>query len=201
MKRLMWVVLLAVGAVVPIRAQPPALAPVPKAVELVMEDQFGRKTDLADLRGSVVLLVFGDRKGTDVCRTLGEQLHLCWHPTAKGLPPAKAQSAPVVPLEGLKPGQVAPNVIVVPVACCGKPPPAVRTTIVRQIAKGSPDVVVWLDFAESMKGLFGLAPSEANVALIDTTGRARMKLNGVIDQPAMDKLVKAVQDVRAEAAR
>ncbi len=201
MKRLIWAALVAAGTIVPIQAQPPVPAPAPKAVELAMEDQFGRKADLTDLRGNVVLLVFGDRKGTDVCRTLGEQLHLCWHPTAKGQPPAKAQTAPVVPLEGLKPGQVAPNVIVVPVACCGKPPPAVRATITRQIAKGSPDVVVWLDFAESMKGLFGLTPSETNVALIDTTGRARMKLNGVIDQPTMDKLVKAVQDVRAEAVK
>ncbi|QJW97574.1 thioredoxin domain-containing protein [Frigoriglobus tundricola] len=201
MKRLMWVALVAAGTIVPLRAQPAVPAPAPKAVALVMEDQFGRKTDLADLRGNVVLLVFGDRKGTDACRTLGEQLHLCWHPSAKGLPPAKAQAAPVVPLEGLKPGQVAPNVIVVPVACCGKPPPAVRASIVRQIAKGSPDVVVWLDFAESMKGLFGLTAGETNVAVIDPAGRPRMKLNGVIDQPTMDKLVKAVQDVRAEAVR
>jgi hypothetical protein len=180
-------------------AQPPAAAPKP--VELALEDQFDRKVDLADLRGSVVILVFGDRKGTDTCRALGEQLHVCWHPDAKGQPPAQAQKAPVLPLPGLKPGQVAPNVVVVPVACCGKPPAAIRGAITKQIAKGSPDVVVWLDFADTMKGLFGLTPGEANVAVIDTQGVARMKLNGVIDQPAMDKLVKAVQAIRGEAVR
>ena len=120
MKRLMWAGFFAFVMIAPIHGQPPAAAP--KAVELVMEDQFERKTDLADLRGNVVILVYGDRKGTDACRTLGEQLHVCWHPTAKGQLPAKAQAAPVVPLEGLKPGQVSPNVIVVPVACCGKVP-------------------------------------------------------------------------------
>ncbi|MBN9118922.1 MAG: hypothetical protein J0I06_07145, partial [Planctomycetes bacterium] len=125
MKRSMWAAFFAFVAVAPLRGQPPA-APAPKAVELVLEDQFERKANLADLRGNVVILVFGDRKGTDACRTLGEQLHVCWHPTAKGLPPAKAQTAPVVPLDGLKPGQVSPNVIVVPVACCGKVPAAVR---------------------------------------------------------------------------
>lgn len=202
MKRLIWAVFFTfVVVITPLPAQPPAAVPGPKAVELVLEDQFERKTDLADLRGNVVILVFGDRKGTDACRTLGEQLHVCWHPGAKGQPPAKAQAAPVVPLEGLKPGQVAPNVIVVPVACCGKVPAAVRPTISKQIAKGSPDVVVWLDYADTMKGMFGLTAGETNLVVIDAKGVARMKLNGVIDQSTMDKLVQTVQSVRAEAVR
>jgi len=197
MKRLMWAAVFAFVGVVSLHAQPPA----PKAVELVLEDQFERKTDLADLRGNVVVLVFGDRKGTDTCRMLGEQLHVCWHPDAKGQPPAKARTAPVVPLEGLKPGQVAPNVLVVPVACCGKVPAAIRPTISKQIAKGSPDVVVWLDFADTMKGMFGLTAGQTNLVVIDANGVARMKLNGVIDQPTMDKLVQTVQAIRAEAAK
>jgi hypothetical protein len=201
MKRLMWAALFAFVVVVPLRAQPPVPALAPKAVELVMEDQFERKTDLADLRGNVVVLVFGDRKGTDVCRALGEQFHVCWHPDAKGQPPAKARAAPVVPLDGLKPGQVSPNVIVVPVACCGKVPGAVRPAISKQIAKGSPDVVVWHDYTDAMKSTFGLTPGETNVVVIDAAGRARMKLNGVIDQPTMDKFVKTIQAVRAEAVK
>src|SRR5262245_63114637 len=84
-------------------AQPPV---VPKPVELVLEDQFDRKADLADLRGQVVILVYGDRKANELCKTVGESLHVCWHPDAKGQPAAKAQAAPVVPLEVLKPGQV-----------------------------------------------------------------------------------------------
>ena len=126
MKRLMWAALLRVRRDRTDLRTAASRRPLPKPVELVLEDQFERKTDLADLRGNVVILVYGDRKGTDACRTLGEQLHVCWHPTAKGQPPAKAQAAPVVPLDGLKPGQVSPNVIVVPVACCGKVPAAVR---------------------------------------------------------------------------
>src|SRR5919205_1997648 len=85
-------------------ARQPAHAPQP--TELVLEDQFDRKADLADLRGQVVILVYGDRKATELCRTVGESLHVCWHPDAKGQPAAKAQAAPVVPLENLKPGQV-----------------------------------------------------------------------------------------------
>src|SRR5262245_51527641 len=186
MKRLMWVGCLAFAVIAPLHAEPPRPMPAAKPVELALEDQFDRKASLMDLRGNVVILVFGDRKGTDSCRTLGEQLHVCWHPTAKGQLPAKAQAAPVVALEGLKPGQVSPNVIVVPVACCGKVPPAVRASISKQIAKGSPEVVVWLDFSDAMKNMFGLTAGETNVVVIDTTGVARMKLNGVIDQPTMD---------------
>lgn len=199
MKRLIFSAFFAFVAVLPLNGQP--AAPAPKAVELVLEDQFERKADLADLRGNVVILVFGDRKATDACRTLGEQLHVCWHPTAKGVAPAKAQREPVLPLAGLKPGQVAPNVIVVPVACCGKVPAAVRSSIRSGVAKGSPDVVVWLDFADMMKGQFGLTAGETNVAVIDAAGAVRLKYNGIIDQTKMDNLVKIVQDLRREAAR
>ena len=199
MTRLFWLAIFALIPVAPLRAQPPAAAPASRPLELMLEDQFERKASLADLRGNVVILVFGDRKGTDACRALGEQLHVCWHPGAKGQPPAKAQAAPVVALEGLKPGQASPNVIVVPVACCGKVPGAIRGTICKQIAKGSPDVVVWLDFANAMKDAFGLTAGETNVAVIDAAGVARMKLNGTIDQPAMDKLVQTVQALRYEA--
>ena len=198
MKRLIWA---AVGAVLTLGlagAQPGAAPPL---VDLKLEDQFERKADLADLRGNVVVLVFGDRKGTDACRTLGEQLHVCWHPGAKGLPPAKAQAAPVLPLDGLKPGQVSPNVIVVPVACCGKVPGAVRPAVRAGVAKGSPDVVVWLDFADAMRDKFGLTAGETNVALIDATGRLRLRINGALDQAAIDRLVKGVQAVRYEAVK
>jgi len=201
MKHFLWATCLPFVVLAPIHAQPPRMAPAPQPITLALEDQFDRKANLADLRGSVVILVFGDRKGSDACRTLGEQLHVCWHPGAKDQPPAKAQAAAVVPLEGLKPGQTSPNVIVVPVACCGKVPAAIRSAISKQIAKNSPDVVVWLDYTNAMKDMFGLTAGETNVVVIDATGVPRMKLNGTIDQPTMDKLVKTVQMLRYEAVR
>ena len=76
-------------------AQPDAL---PKPSELAFNDQFDRTAKLADLRGAVVILVYGDRKSNELCKTVGESLHVCWHPTARGQPAAKAQAAPVVPL-------------------------------------------------------------------------------------------------------
>lgn len=180
-------------------AQPPAAAPEPTG--LVLEDQFDRKADLAAYRGAVVVLVYGDRRGTDACKALGEQLHVCWHPDAKGQPPAKAQAAPVVGLEGLAPGKAAPDVKVIPVACCGKVPGPIRGVIRTQIAKGAPDVPVWLDFTDTMKANYGLTAGEPNVVVFDATGRPRGKINGTPDAATLDGLVRTVQALRAEAAR
>jgi hypothetical protein len=182
-------------------AQPPVKSADPNPVALVLEDQFDRPADLADYRGRVVILVFGDRKGTDACKVLGEQLHVCWHPDAKGQPPAKAQAAAVVGLEGLKPGQESPDVRVIPVACCGKVPGPIKSTIKKEIAKASPDVAVWLDFGDTMKALFGQTAGEPNVVVFDTAGRLRMKINGTPDPAALEHLVKSVQGLRYEGVK
>lgn len=166
---------------------------------LALEDQFDRKVDLAAYRGSVVVLVYGDRRGTDACKALGEQLHVCWHPDAKGQPPAKAQAAPVVGLDGLPPGKAAPDVRVIPVACCGRVPGPIRGVIRTQIAKGAPDVPVWLDFGDAMKANFGLTPGEPNLVVIDAAGRPRGKVNGTPDAATLDGVVRTVQQLRAEA--
>jgi hypothetical protein len=187
-----------VAIAMPVFAQQPAM---PKQGELTLEDQFERKAGLDELRGQVVVVVYGDRKATDACRSIGESLHVCWHPDAKGQPPIKAQAAPVVPLENLKPGQVSPNVAVVPVACCGKVPGPIRSVIRTQIAKASPDAVVWLDFTDTMKTMYGQTASEANLAVFDASGRLRMKINGTPDKATMDSLVKRVQELRVEAVK
>jgi hypothetical protein len=183
MKKILFVLLFAL----PVRAADP------QPVMLAMEDQFEKKVDLADHRGSVVILVYGDRKGTDACRKLGEQLHVAWHPDAAGKPADKARLAPVV--------GGGTDVKVIPVACCGKVPGPIRGVISKQIAKGSPDVPVWLDFSDAMKTNFTLTAGEPNVLVFDASGKLRMKINGTPDQPALDKLTKNVQGLRAEAGK
>lgn len=168
---------------------------------LVMENQFAKKTDLADHRGCVVILVYGDRKGTEACKKLGEQLHVAWHPGAAGQPPAKAHKAPVAPLAGLPLGKSSPDVKVIPVACCGKVPTPVRSFIRSQVAKGSPVVPVWLDFTNAMKTYFALKAGVPNVVIFDSAGRLRWKFNGAPDRAALDQLMKTVQELRYEAAR
>jgi hypothetical protein len=179
-----------------------AQAPVmPAPADLSFNDQFDRTAKLADLRGAVVILVYGDRKSNELCKTVGESLHICWHPSAKGQPPAKAQAAPVVPLNNLKPGQVSPNVVVVPVASCGKVPGAIQKPIRAQIARAVPDSVVWLDFGDTLKALYGQTSGEPNLVVFDAEGRMRIKLNGTPDQAAMDRVTKMVEELRLEAVR
>ena len=52
-----------------------------------------------------------------------------------------------------------------------------------------------------MRDKFGLTAGETNVALIDATGRLRLRINGALDQAAIDRLVKGVQAVRYEAVK
>ncbi len=171
-----------------------------KPAELVLEDQFERRHDLAAYRGEVVVLVYGDRKGTDACREFGEKLHVLFHPAAAGQPPAKARTAPVAALQGVPAGRRSPDVVVVPVAAAGSVPAVVRDLIRTQVAKASPEVPVWLDFSGVMEKEYGLRPGQPNLAVFDAAGRLRLKVNGTPDQPTVDKLVQTIQNLRAEAA-
>ncbi len=174
--------------------------PAGKPVDLTLEDQFARPQSLAAVRGDVVILVYGDRKATDACRGLGERLHVAFHPTAAGQPGAKARAAPVVPLDGVPSGKRSPDVVVLPVACVGKVPGAVRELLRGQMRSAMPDVPVWLDFTGVMEKDFTLRPGEPNVLLFDAVGRLRLKVNGTPDKPSLDKLLQSAQNLRAEAA-
>lgn len=192
-----------------VRAQMPPAAPAPmqppeqketKPVELILEDQFARRQDLASYRGDVVVLVYGDRKANDECRDLGEKLHILFHPTAAGLPPAKARSAPVAALPGVAEGKRSPDAVVLPVAAAGNLPGVVKDLIRNSVKKASPDVPVWLDFAGTMEKQFGLKAGQPNIVVFDGLGKLRLKINGSPDQAALDKLTQTIQNLRAEAA-
>src|SRR5947209_11741641 len=94
--------------------------------DVAMQDQFEKAHDVRHHRGSVVVLIYGDRASADANRTLGEQLHVAFHPTAKGQPPERARTAPVSAIPG---AASSPEVVAVPVACIGKVPQLVRRII------------------------------------------------------------------------
>ena len=193
-KQLLSVVALALSAAGSFAASPEA-----KPVELVLEDQFERRQDLAAYRGEVVVLVYGDRRGTDACREFGEKLHVLFHPTAAGRAPAEARRAPVAALQGVAAGKRSPDVVVVPVAAAGSVPGVIKDLIRTQVAKASPEVPVWLDFTGVMEKEFGLRGGQPNVVVFDAAGRLRLKVNGTPDQPTLDKLIQTIQNLRAEA--
>ena len=188
-------ILMLAFALATIGAEPPR--PAAKSMELILEDQFGKRQELAGQRGAVVVLVYGDRAATDACRELGEKLHVLFHPTAAGQSPAKARLAPVAPLPGVP---KSPDVMVIPVAVPGNVPGVVRDLLRTQIKLASPDVPVWLDFTGVMEKEFGLRAGQTNLAVFDAQGRLRLKVNGTADKPTLEKLLQTLQDLRAEAA-
>ena len=69
-----------------------------------------------------------------------------------------------------------------------------------QMRSAQPDVPVWLDFQGVMEERFTLRAGEPNLLLFDAQSRLRLKVNGTPDKPALDKLLQAAQNLRAEAA-
>lgn len=200
MSRIVAPALVAVLLAAPVGAATPSKPADPQPVSLVLEDQFERRQDVAAYRGEVVVLVYGDRKGTDASRQLGEKLHVLFHPTAVGQPAAKARTAPVASLQGVPEGGRSPDVVVVPVACAGGVPGVVRDLIRSGVKNASPDVPVWLDFGGAMEKDFGLRAGEPNIVVFDAAGRLRFKVNGAPDQPTVTRMLQVIQNLRAEAA-
>lgn len=172
----------------------------PKVSDLALEDQFEAKNSVADYKGKVLILVYGDRDGIEASRELGTKLHVLFHPSADGKTPKEAKVAPVAPLEGVEKGKASPDVAVVPVACSGKVPGLVQGAIRTALKKDAADTAVWLDFGTTMKDKFGLTAKEPNLVVIDAQGRLRLKVNGTPDRETLQKVLQTAQNLRAEAA-
>lgn len=179
-----------------------ALAPTPTApapVVVSMEDQFEQPVSTADLRGDVVVLIYGDRDSAAANKALGEQLHVAFHPAAKGLSPARAQQAPVRPLPDLPAGARSPDVRTIPVACVGRIGPVIRALVRGQIRLAAPDVPVWLDFADVMKTQFAFAAGVPNVVVLDVDGRPRYAASGRLTAEQIVDLTAVIEGLRREA--
>jgi hypothetical protein len=172
----------------------------PKVSDLAMEDQFEKANSVADHKGKVLILVYGDRDGIDASRELGSKLFVLFHPTADGKTAKEAKAAPVDPLPGVEKGKPSPDVAVVPVACCGKVPGPIQGLIRGGLKKDAADTAVWLDFGTAMKDKFGMTAKEPNLVVIDAQGRLRLKVNGSPDKETMQKVLQTTQNLRAEAA-
>jgi hypothetical protein len=171
----------------------------PVVPDVVLEDQLEQVRDVKQLRGHVVVLIYGDRKSNDANRALGEQVHVAFHPSAKGQPPAQARQAPVVPVTGAPAGAATPDVVTVPVALVGKVPPLVRKVLRGQFKSASPDVPVWLDFGDVMKTRFPFTAGVPNVVVLDTKGYYRYAAAGTPTADGMKRLLDTIEALRREA--
>jgi hypothetical protein len=167
---------------------------------LALPDQFERPQDIAQFRGGVLVVLYGDKDGMPANKGLGEKLHVQYHPTARGKSGAEWHRAPVTPLPGLKEGEHSPEVKVLPVVCFGRMPEAVRGIIRNRVRKDSPDSPVLLDFEGRMKEQFGLKEGVPNLAVIDAAGRVCFRAAGGLDADGYAKLVKLIDALRKEAA-
>jgi hypothetical protein len=175
-----------------------ALADAPKAT-LTLPDQFERKQDIAQFRGDVLVILYGDKDGMPANKGLGEKLQLHYHPGAKDLPSTQAHRAPVSPLPGLKEGQRTPDVKVLPVVCFGKTAEVVKNIIRNRVRKESPEAPVLLDFEGKMVQQFGLKEGRPNLMVIDAAGIVRFKNAGELDAAGYAKLLETIDALRKEA--
>lgn len=175
----------------------------PLTLKLAMEDQFGTAHRLEDHRGDVVILVYSDRDGAEASRALGERLHVHFHPSAKGLPPAEASKAPVRPVPGVAQEIDQPDAKMIAVACIadisGSGFKALRSYIKSRFREVAPEVPIWLDMANQMKTQCGLVAKVPNVAVIDVDGQLRYSKAGAWSQGDFDELTRTVDKLRREA--
>jgi hypothetical protein len=200
MSRSMIAVTLALLAGAVAQAQTPAPAK-PVVPAIVMEDQFGRTHHVAEHRGDIFVLIYGDRASAAANKALGERAHIAFHPSAQGQPPAQARRAPVRPVPGQPADARTPDVLAVPVACVGNVPGLVRKIIRGQVRSASPDVPVWLDFGDVLKKGFGLKAGVPNVVVLDAAGRFRYSAAGPFTPEAVERLLGTIEALRREAVR
>jgi hypothetical protein len=171
-------------------------------ITLVMEDQFGQVHRLEDYKGDVLILVYSDREGAEASLALGRQLHLLFHPAARGLPPAQASKAPTAPIPGWPEKVRQPEVKVQAVACIanlsGRGFAPLRSYIQRRFREEAPDVPVWLDMGDQLKSQCGLQAGVPNVVVFDTASRLRYRKAGPWQQPQIQELERLVLALRRE---
>jgi hypothetical protein len=119
-------------------------------LSLFLEDQFQRSVRTSDHIGSVLALVYAERRGAPAAMALGRSLHLHFADE----PPAAAT-----------------DVRVIPVACLAEIPSLFHPLVRARVRQESPDLAVWLDFAGQMQRTFGLVPGVPNVAILDPCGQ------------------------------
>ncbi len=167
--------------------------------DIHLPDQWDKIHDLKDYRNEVLIILYGDQKGMPENKDLGEKLFLHYHPTAKGLSPAKARKEKVIEVSRLPQGKKSPEVRVIPVAAIGKVPQLVKNIIIRRVKKEAPETDVWLDFENQMKEKFGMRTAQPNLIVVDAEGKLRLKIMGKLDDKIYKQLIETVDNLRNEA--
>jgi hypothetical protein len=162
--------LISVAAIV--MAGPLALPP------LALQDQESRRLELGDLRGRVVVIVYGTRARVDD--------HIAW---GRGVDRALiARGA----YRATTPSEQRP-VRILALAQMGGVPSGLRglvRTVVRQHVPE--DFSLWLDWGDHMTALFGSGGAQSSVVVADRTGRVELVTSGAPTDAAVERVVASV---------
>lgn len=139
-------------------------------IDLVLEDQTGRRRATADLRGRVAVLVHGDRGCADEARRFGVSVNAL--------------------INGTSPHGHSP--LVIPVASIPGVPVILRGTVRAAVKAAAGEFVVWLDFWGRVRDRFDLATGIPAAIILDATGRLECLRRGPFAP-------EAVADVAARA--
>jgi hypothetical protein len=192
-------VLLLVLAVALSAAAPASAQSANRVVNIVMEDQHRSRHETGAFRGDVVVLVYADRKGAEAALELGRRLHVLFHPTAEQAAATEWSKQPVRDLPGWPAGVRMPDVRVIPVACLQEVPKPLQPVVRSRMRTDSPHVPVWLDFDGEMTRLFGAAPDEPNVVVLDANGLPYSVQMGHLDELEFRELAATVDRLRLQA--
>lgn len=180
-------------------AMPAGAQSADRVVNIVMEDQYRSRHETGAFRGDVVVLVYADRKGAEAALELGRKLHVLFHPSAEQAAAAEWSKQPVRDLPGWPAGVRAPDVRVIPVACLQNVPKPLEPAVRARMRTDSPHVPVWLDFEGQMTRLFGAAPDEPNVVVLDANGLPQSVQMGHLDELEYRELVAMIDRLRLQA--
>jgi hypothetical protein len=144
---------------------------------LSLHDQEGRRLDLRDLRGRVVVIVYGTRDRVDEHIGWGRRLEQAL--IARGAYRATDTAAD-------RP------VRILALAQMGGIPPGFRSIIRTVVRQHTPvDFSLWLDWDDQMRAHFGDGGAASSVVVADRGGRVRLATT----QPASDEAVAHVVGV------
>jgi hypothetical protein len=155
----------------------PAAAPV-MLPPLALEDQQGRRLDLGDLRGRVVVIVYGTRARVEDHIAWGRRLETGM--IERGV--YHAEDPPEQrPVRILALGQM------------GGIPSTFRPIIRTVVREHTPaDFSLWLDWEDRMSVFFGAERARSSVVVADRTGHVRLVTTGASSDVAVARVVEVV---------
>jgi hypothetical protein len=155
-----------------VRAEPVTLP------ALTLQDQESRHLELGDLRGRVVIIVYGTRARVDDHTTWGRRLDLSLIAHGAYRATDALEQRPVRILALAQMGGIPSSFR-----------PIIRT-VVRQHTPA--DFSLWLDWDDRMSVLFGADPARSSVVVADRAGRVRLVTTESSSDAAVARVVEVV---------